>query len=179
MLNKILTAKTLLTLTAALALSGPAVAQDTFRLGALIPLSGAGAYEAYKLAVDDVNAQGGILGRQVELVVADTTTNLTHAVAEARRLVEVEKVDALIGPITSQEVTPVLEVGDGGEPFAHLHCGLDGDHAGTRSVAFLDLGDDAQPGAAGGGICPQHAGHHAIRYHLRQRGHVQRPERKT
>lgn len=105
-----------LALGATLPLAHIAQAAEEFRLGAVTSLTGggaptgAGALAAYKIAVEDINAQGGILGRKVSLVTGDTTTNPTQAVMAARRLIDVDKVDALIGPITSQEVIPVLEL---------------------------------------------------------------------
>src|SRR5690606_10732741 len=65
---------------------------------------------AWKLAVDDINANGGILGKKVELVIADTMTDPTHGVSETRRLLQNEKVNAIIGPATSQETIPIATV---------------------------------------------------------------------
>ncbi len=62
-----------------------------------------------QLAVDHVNAAGGILGREVVLVSGDTGTDPTRAVAEARRLVEVEGAVALTGPVASTTTLPVGE----------------------------------------------------------------------
>ena len=62
-----------------------------------------------QLAVDHVNAAGGILGRSVVLVSADTGTDPTQAVAEARRLVEVEGAVGLAGPVASSTTLPVGE----------------------------------------------------------------------
>lgn len=93
-------------------------ADDTkpVRIGALVSVSGSGAANGamamagWKLAIDELNAAGGIAGRKFELVSGDTQTDPTHAVAEARRLVENEKVDAFVGPATSQEAIPILGV---------------------------------------------------------------------
>jgi branched-chain amino acid transport system substrate-binding protein len=102
---------------AALALSsGASFAQETFKLGGITSVTGGGASvgrsstEAWKLAVEDINAAGGILGRKVELVIADTMTDPTHGVSEARRLIENEKIEALVGPVTSQETIPIVAV---------------------------------------------------------------------
>lgn len=95
---------------------GTAFAQETFKLGGVISATGGGASigraasVAWKLAVDDVNANGGILGKQVELVIADTMTDPTHGVSEARRLLQNENVQAIIGPATSQETIPIATV---------------------------------------------------------------------
>jgi ABC-type branched-subunit amino acid transport system substrate-binding protein len=102
---------------AALAISsGVSFAQETFKLGGITSVTGGGASvgrsstEAWKLAVEDINAAGGILGRKVELVIADTMTDPTHGVSEARRLIENEKIEALVGPVTSQETIPIVAV---------------------------------------------------------------------
>jgi ABC-type branched-subunit amino acid transport system substrate-binding protein len=102
---------------AALALlAGGAQAQETFKLGGIMSITGGGASigraatTAWNLAVEQINADGGIMGKQVELVLADTMTDPTHGVSEARRLVENEKVQAIVGPATSQETIPIVAV---------------------------------------------------------------------
>ena len=52
-----------------------------------------------RLAIDHVNDAGGILGRPVSLATGDTQLDPAVAVEEARRLVEIERVHAIIGPI--------------------------------------------------------------------------------
>lgn len=64
----------------------------------------------WDLAVKEINAAGGIMGRPVAFVLADTQTDPTHAVSEARRLIENEGIEAMVGPVTSQEVIPVTAV---------------------------------------------------------------------
>ncbi|KZL15197.1 MULTISPECIES: ABC transporter substrate-binding protein [unclassified Pseudovibrio] len=88
-------------------------AEDTIKVGGLVSLSGGGAsfgrvaQLAWEMAIEDINAEGGINGRKVEFILADTLTQPNHAVAEARRLIANEKVEGFIGPVTSQEVIPV------------------------------------------------------------------------
>ncbi|MEJ6784812.1 ABC transporter substrate-binding protein [Aminobacter sp. Piv2-1] len=102
---------------AALALSvGNAPAQETMKIGGIMSLTGGGASigktaeVGWKLAIEDINAAGGILGKKAELVLGDTMTDPTHAVSEVRRLIENEKVQVLVGPATSQETIPVVPV---------------------------------------------------------------------
>ena len=52
-----------------------------------------------RLAIDHVNAAGGVLGRPVSLATGDTQLDPAVAVEEARRLVEIEGVHAIVGPI--------------------------------------------------------------------------------
>lgn len=99
----------------------PSVAEETIKIGGLVSVTGGAASigkiaeTAWKLAIDEINASGGILGKKVELVMADTMTDPTHALNEARRLVESAKVDAIIGPATSQETMPTLAVTTAGK----------------------------------------------------------------
>lgn len=97
--------------------AGTAMAQDgPIKLGAIVSMSGSGASigqvasVGWKLAVDEINAAGGILGRQIELIIADSQTDPTHGVSEARRLVENVGIEAMVGPVTSQEVIPITAV---------------------------------------------------------------------
>lgn len=93
-----------------------AQAEETIKIGGMVSITGGGASIgavatlSWNLAVEDINANGGIMGKQVEIVIADTQTDPTHAVSEARRLVENEKIMAMVGPVTSQEVIPVTAI---------------------------------------------------------------------
>lgn len=62
------------------------------------------------LAVAEINASGGILGRQVIVVQGDDQSDPALAVTEMRRLVETEKIDALIGPINSQITLATISI---------------------------------------------------------------------
>lgn len=91
-------------------------AAEPLKLGGMVSLTGTGASIGkvaeigWRMAVEDINAQGGIAGRPVEFILADTLTDPTHAVGEARRLIENERIAAMVGPVTSQEVIPVTAV---------------------------------------------------------------------
>lgn len=50
-----------------------------------------------QIAIDEINAQGGILGRQVELVVEDDACDAKKAVNAFYKLVEADKVDMIVG----------------------------------------------------------------------------------
>ena len=80
---------------------------DTLKIGVSEELTGVYAYPArneingMRMAVDDRNKRGGVLGRQVELVVEDNANNPGTAVEKARKLIQVDKVLALIGTVNS------------------------------------------------------------------------------
>ena len=79
---------------------------DAIRIGHLTPLTGflgpLGEYAqlGVKLAAEEINAGGGVLGRKVELVLEDSVNPQT-ASAKAERLVERDKVAMIIGEISS------------------------------------------------------------------------------
>ena len=104
-----LTRKRLLTGAAALAalsLAAPAVAQETIKIGELNSYKIFAAFlEPYKkgweLAVDEVNAAGGVLGKKIEIVSRDDNGNPADAVRAAEELLSREKVAFLIGTFPS------------------------------------------------------------------------------
>ncbi len=59
---------------------------------------------------DDVNAAGGLLGRQVDLVYYDDQGNPANAAGIYAKLLEVDKVDLLIGPYSTNMVAAVIPI---------------------------------------------------------------------
>ena len=74
---------------------------------------------SFELAIEHINAAGGVFGLPVEVVITDSTLDPEVAVREARRMVEVEGVHAIVGPGTSANTLPVAEsvAGPAGIPF--------------------------------------------------------------
>ena len=54
-----------------------------------------------KMAIDEINAGGGLLGRPLQMILEDTETNESHAVNKVRKLTQSDKVDVVFGGITS------------------------------------------------------------------------------
>ena len=67
-----------------------------------------------ELAIQHVNDAGGVNGRDVVLVTGDTQVDPNIGVEEARRLVEVEGVHAIVGPLSSSVTIAVAESVTGG-----------------------------------------------------------------
>ena len=57
--------------------------------------------DSIRMAIDDLNAKGGVLGRKLEMVVADETENPETGISAIKKLTADEKVDVLIGGYTS------------------------------------------------------------------------------
>lgn len=99
--------------------AGAADAAGAVRIGILAPLSGPYAsggssfLQAVRLAAERANEEGGVLGRRVELEVADTQGRVEVARSETLRLVSRGKVFALVGAYLSEETVGVIEAAAG------------------------------------------------------------------
>ena len=96
----------LLALTAGLAMTASALAQNVLKIGEINSYKAQPAFlEPYKkgmqLAVDEVNAAGGVLGRKIELITRDDNANPGDAVRAAEELMSREQVDVLMGSFLS------------------------------------------------------------------------------
>jgi len=101
-------------LTLGLAITGGAA--ETIKIGALMALTGGlGPYgppivNGAQMAVDEINAAGGVLGKQLELVVRDTNTSPDVGRDAASKLVELDKVPAIMGALSSGVTIAVSSV---------------------------------------------------------------------
>jgi branched-chain amino acid transport system substrate-binding protein len=104
-----------------------ALADETFRIGSFLAVTGPAALlgdpekKTLELYVEKINEEGGVLGMPVELVVYDTGMNAKDAVTYARRLIENDGVDALIGGTTTGETMAVIDMVEEAQiPFISL-----------------------------------------------------------
>src|SRR6478672_6089251 len=77
------------------------------------PLSANGKNELVgcEMAIDEINAKGGVLGRPVKLVVEDSTSgDAGTAVLKARKLIDRDKVDFLLGNVNSALTQAMAQV---------------------------------------------------------------------
>src|ERR1700687_2255674 len=93
-----------------------AMAADAIKIGFPMPLSGPTAVygvpitKGAELAVADVNAKGGVLGRKLELIPRDSKANDDEAVRLAREMIIKDNVDFLSGTLTSAEAPAVSTI---------------------------------------------------------------------
>ena len=99
-------------------LAGIVSAQDTIKIGLLAPLTGPAAADglsvqnSVKLAVEKVNAEGGVLGKKIELITYDDRGDAKEAVALARKLIEQDKIVAMVGgsySLPSRAMAPIFQ----------------------------------------------------------------------
>src|SRR3989454_6955860 len=84
----------------------------------------------FLLAVDELNARGGVLGRPIEVALGDYTSDPKNVAAWATRLLQ-EKVDVLAGPVTSAErnaVGPIVSGADKLLLYGSFYEGQDQEH---------------------------------------------------
>jgi branched-chain amino acid transport system substrate-binding protein len=92
---------------AASVFAGGAYSQDVIKIGVTQPLTGAfaasGNYvtQGAKIAEDQINAAGGVLGKKIQLIVEDNKSNPTEAVATAEKLIGKDKVPVMMGAWSS------------------------------------------------------------------------------
>jgi branched-chain amino acid transport system substrate-binding protein len=94
----------------------PARAADPIKVGFSIAETGGTAAIGKQILIalqiwrDDVNAKGGLLGRPVELVFYDDQGNPANATQIYSKLLDIDKVDLLIGPYSTNMVAPVIPI---------------------------------------------------------------------
>jgi len=117
--------KKLLLVVVALSLLIPAAAcapaeAETIKIGCVLELSGPLGHmgemmlNGAEMAVEDINAAGGVLGKQLELLVEDGATDAAIGFDRVKKLVEIDGVQAIVGPM----ITPTSELS---MPYAKVH----------------------------------------------------------
>lgn len=95
-------------------ISSIASAQETVKLGLLHSLTGtiaiaeASLLDAEKMAIDEINAAGGVMGRKIEVVIEDGASDNSVFAQKARKLLEQDKVVAIVGCYTSASRKAIL-----------------------------------------------------------------------
>jgi ABC-type branched-subunit amino acid transport system substrate-binding protein len=116
--------------------------KNPIKIGVVLPLSGAEelfgsqGLQGAKMAVEEINAAGGVLGgRSFELIIEDEETNLSLAVEKTEKVILEDKVVGVLGPTSSahrdamvevctRHKTPLLYATDyeGGSCYRYLFC---------------------------------------------------------
>jgi branched-chain amino acid transport system substrate-binding protein len=103
---------------AVLAVAGSAFAQETIKIGEFGSLSGDNASfgtsqnNGVQMAVEEINAAGGVLGKKIDLTVEDNMTKQGETTTIARKLISQDHVVAIIGEVASSktlEAAPIAQ----------------------------------------------------------------------
>src|ERR1700744_5474838 len=90
-----------------LAASGPALAADPIKIAVIAEaqaIAGASIPQAAQLAADEINAKGGVDGRQIQIISYDNKSSATDSVRAFQRAVSDDKVNAVIASYISEVV---------------------------------------------------------------------------
>jgi branched-chain amino acid transport system substrate-binding protein len=109
------------------AVATAAQAQAPIRIGAFLSVTGPAAFlgdpeqKTLELYVERLNAAGGVLGRKLELVAYDSGGDAEKARTFAKRLIEQDRVDVIVGGSTTGETMAVVPLAQAaGMPFISL-----------------------------------------------------------
>lgn len=103
---------------ASFALVAPGIAADPIKVGVLAPMTGTYAYlgkqevTGIKLAFDEANERGGVLGRKLDMVIENDEADPTVGVRKITKLLTQDRVDFVIGTVSSGvtlAVSPIAE----------------------------------------------------------------------
>lgn len=104
-----------------------AIAADPIKIGSVLSVTGPAAFlgdpelKTLQLYVDDLNKKGGVLGRQIQLVHYDDGSDANKANGFAKRLLEDDKVDVLVGGTTTGSTMSMVPLAEkSGTPFVSL-----------------------------------------------------------
>src|SRR5438270_11964804 len=94
--------------------NGSSTNTSPIKVGVIGPMSGFESFigpdilKGVQIAVDQINANGGIMGRQVQIV---TAGDAVDAVPALRKLINVDQVNLIVGPssLEAQAVLPILQ----------------------------------------------------------------------
>jgi branched-chain amino acid transport system substrate-binding protein len=122
--------KTLTTLAAGLLLTlaaGQAPAAEPIKIGSFLAVTGGASFlgdpelKTLEMYIEEINAKGGVIGRQIELVHYDDGGNPKKSVGFAKRLIQKDKVDIIVGGSTSGSTLAVMPLVDKAKiPFISL-----------------------------------------------------------
>ncbi len=111
----------------AVLVAGSALAADTIKIGSVLSITGPASFlgdpedKTLKMYVEKINAEGGVNGKQLELVVYDDAGDANNAKTFATRLVEEDKVVAIVGGSTTGTTMAMIPVFEDAElPFISL-----------------------------------------------------------
>ncbi len=107
------------------------------RIGGLFSITGAAAGQsplymnAAKLAVNQINAKGGINGKKIDFVTEDTQSTDTGALAALQRMIEIDKPLVILGPVFSTQIQAMsnadkaagIPMATGGTAVKNTHMG--------------------------------------------------------
>ena len=103
-------------LVAGLSLASVAKAEETIKVGAILAVTGPASFlggpeaRTLEMMVEKINANGGVLGKKIDLIIKDSGANPEKAISFTKQLIEEDKVFAILGPSTSGETMKIKNI---------------------------------------------------------------------
>jgi branched-chain amino acid transport system substrate-binding protein len=131
-INHRITAGVLALMASAVSLCGPALAEDTIKIGSVLSITGPASFlgepedKTLRMYFDKINSAGGVAGKKIELVTYDDGGDASKARTFATRLIEDDKVVAMVGGSTTGATMAMIPVFEEAQvPFISLGGGIE------------------------------------------------------
>ena len=131
---------------------------EPYRIGVMESVTGPGetygngAVQAKQLAVDEINAAGGINGRMIELIVEDEKCNAQDAITAYRKLTDVDGVKIILGTSCSGAMLGAAPLAEGEGVVMFSGLATNPDIANAGDYIFRTAMSDAQVGIDTGNV---------------------------
>ena len=128
------------------------VEAETIKIGFMAPLSGdaanlgVDALEAAQMAVEEINTDGGINGQALELLVKDSKCLPKEASVVGSKLINVDKVNVIIGPACSGATGAVAPIAEESETVLLSYCSTANSISEAGDYIFRTMSPDAFQG---------------------------------
>ncbi|MBW2506157.1 MAG: ABC transporter substrate-binding protein [Deltaproteobacteria bacterium] len=96
----------------------PTAKAENIKVGAILAVTGGASFlggpeaRTLEMMVEEINANGGVNGNKLELIIKDSGGNPEKAISFAKQLIEEDKVFAIIGPSTSGETMKIKNIAE-------------------------------------------------------------------
>ncbi|MBI3089050.1 MAG: ABC transporter substrate-binding protein [Candidatus Tectomicrobia bacterium] len=124
-------------------LPAPRTAAAELKIGAILPISGylaavgQGQKVAMDMAVEEINAAGGVNGKKIQVMVVDDSGKIEESITAAKRVIDRDKVLMIWGPFTSGQSESTFPVANrAGVPIVSSSSAKPGVAAANRPWAF-------------------------------------------
>lgn len=125
---------------------------QTIKIGATLPLTGGLSFignsvnNGLKLAMDEINTEGGINGRKIQIIAEDNQGDSKTAVSSVQKMLNVDNVDLMISDFTpiTKAILPMVSA----KNIPMVYYATDGSMASKDNLFFRDYFDAAQSASA-------------------------------
>ncbi len=124
------------------------------RIGAILSLTGSAAtygkwsQNGIELAIDEINRNGGVNGKLIKVIYEDDTSTPSSAVSAVKKLIDIDNVEAILGPLTSSNVLAVAPVVEARQKVLLSPCGSSPKITDAGDYIFRNWPSDDFEGAA-------------------------------